>query len=99
MKRAFQFDDTDSHMCNQSENTLEERFSYLIQSSVCLAVPALDQRIKLSFSDNFTPGKRFIFYFNVVKKKLKELLPAQVYRQGPVSITTTANPAKKPIGC
>ena len=86
-------------LCQCLLNSLESRFSYLIQSAVHLAATALDPRIKLSFSDNFTPGKRFVFDSSVVKRKLKELLPAQPNPQVPAPVTTqpsTTNAAKRP---
>lgn len=88
--------DSINALCQCLLNSLEVRFSYLVQSSVHLAATVLDPRIKLSFSDNVKPGKKFVFDSSVIKRKLKELLPAQRNPQAPVSNATRVNATKKP---
>ena len=60
-------------MCECLLNSLRRQFSYL--SSVHLAATALDPTIKLSFTDNTKPGKRFVSDSSIVKRKLNQLLP------------------------
>ena len=82
------------HCVNAS---LERWFSYLTQSSVHTA---LDPTIKLSFTDNTKPGKRFVFDSGIVKREIKQLLPEVDRQVNPqVSLPLTQpelTPAKKP---
>ena len=68
-------------LCERLLNSLDKRFSYLLESRLHIAATALDPSVKLSFADNASstqPGKKFIFDSSLVKRKLKELLPSDV---------------------
>ena len=57
-------------MCEALLNSLQQHFSYLLDSAFHQAAPALDPRVKLSFTNN-TSGKIFIFKSDVVKEKVR----------------------------
>ena len=83
-------------MCEALLNSLQQHFSYLLDSAFHQAATALDPRVKLSFTNN-TSGKFFIFKSNVVKERVKELLPAQAGGEEAVdtSVMTDEGTSKK----
>ena len=65
-------------LCEHLLHGLQQRFSYLLDSSVHQAATALDPQIKLTFTDNSSPSKYFIFSSTTVKEKIMSLLPQSV---------------------
>ena len=64
-------------LCEALSNSLQLKFSYLLDSAFHQAATALDPQVKLSFatSNNSIPGKFFTFNTAVVKENVKKLLP------------------------
>lgn len=58
-------------------NSLQSRFSYLLDSSIHQAATALDPNIKLKFTDKTCPGKHYVYSSSLVKDKIKSLLPVR----------------------
>lgn len=66
-------------LCERLLNSLDTRFSYLLESPLHLAATALHPTVKLSFTDNASytaPRKKFVCNSTLVNRKLKELLPS-----------------------
>ena len=82
-------------LCERLHNGLQQRFSYLLNSSIHQAATALDPRIKLTFADKFSPSKYFIFSSTTVKEKIKSLLQLQssvpTYSQLPELVSNTSD--------
>ena len=84
-------------LCERLLHGLQQRFSYLLDSSVHQAATALDPQIKLTFTDN-SSSKYFIFLSTTVKEKIMSLLPQSVSIscQSPASFSDNqANPLKR----
>ena len=64
-------------MCEALSNSLQLKFSYLLDSAFHQAATALDPQVKLSFatSNNSIPGKFFTINTAVAKENVKKLLP------------------------
>ena len=77
--------------CECLLNSLKNRFSYLLDSAIHLAATTLDPRIKLTFTNNSSPGKYFIFNSIVVKDKVQSLLPDSTPAATPQSSRTPAS--------
>jgi hypothetical protein len=80
-------------LCESLTNSLEKRFSYLLDSSVHLAATALDPTIKLSFTDNNKPGKKFTVDSSIVKRKLQQMLPET--EDNVLLVSSEPEPSKK----
>ena len=78
-------------LCECLLNSLKNRFSYLLDSAIHLAATTLDPRIKLTFTNNSSPGKYFIFNSIVVKDKVQSLLPDSTPAATPQSSRTSAS--------
>lgn len=77
-------------LCESLLNSLKNRFSYLLDSAIHLAATTLDPRIKLTFTNNSSPGKYFKFNSFVVKDKVQSLLPDSTPAAFPQSSHTPA---------
>ena len=64
-------------LCERLVTSLQQRFSYLLESSIHQVATLLDPSIKLSFTDHSDERKFFVFSSTEVKSKARELLPVE----------------------
>ena len=78
-------------LCECLLNSFKYRFSYLLDSAIHLAATTLDPCIKLTFTNNSSPGKYFKFNSIVVKDEVQSLLPDSTPAATPQSSNTPAS--------
>ena len=85
-------------LCERMLTSLQQRFSYLLDSDVYQVASLLDPAIKLSFTDHESAcaSKFFVFSSTEVKAKLRLLLPQETCTDASAVVVSSPPESKKP---